>query len=60
VDVAGLATDHCVRATAIDAAREGFTTRLLLGLSAGVDPATTRAALDRMHEAGVELSGAQP
>jgi nicotinamidase/pyrazinamidase len=60
VDVAGLATDHCVRATAIDAAREGFTTRLLLGLSAGVDPATTRAALGRMHEAGVELSGAQP
>jgi nicotinamidase/pyrazinamidase len=60
VDVAGIATDHCVRATAIDAAREGFTTRLLLGLSAGVDPATTRAALDRMHEAGVELSGAQP
>jgi nicotinamidase/pyrazinamidase len=60
VEVAGLATHHCVRATAIDAAREGFTTRLLLGLSAGVDPATTRAALDRMHEAGVELSGAQP
>jgi nicotinamidase/pyrazinamidase len=60
VDVAGIATDHCVRATAIDAARAGFATRVLLGLSAGVDPATTRAALDRMHEAGVELSGAHP
>ena len=32
----GIATDHCVRATALDAAREGFTTRVLLDLTAGV------------------------
>src|SRR3954465_1248803 len=32
VDVVGIATDHCVRATALDAAREGFTTQVLLDL----------------------------
>jgi nicotinamidase/pyrazinamidase len=57
VDLAGIATDYCVRATAIDAAREGFASRLLAGLTAGVDPATTRQALDTMREAGVEIAG---
>jgi len=55
VDVAGIATDYCVQATAIDAAGQGFGTRVLLGLTAGVDSATTRQALDRMRAAGVEL-----
>ena len=36
VDIVGIATDHCVRATALDAAREGFRTTVLLGLTAGV------------------------
>ncbi|MGZ5405701.1 MAG: isochorismatase family protein, partial [Nocardioides sp.] len=36
VDVCGLATDYCVRATALDAVREGFSTRLLPTLCAGV------------------------
>ena len=58
VDVVGLATDHCVRATALDAAGAGFTTRVLLDLCAGVDPDTTAAALDEMRAAGVELVGA--
>jgi nicotinamidase/pyrazinamidase len=57
VDVAGIATDYCVRATAIDAARSGFTTRVLLDLTTGVDPTTTREALDDMRKAGVTLSG---
>lgn len=57
VDVVGIATDYCVQATAIDAAGQGFGTRVLLGLTAGVDPATTRQALDRMRAAGVELAG---
>jgi nicotinamidase/pyrazinamidase len=60
LDVVGLATDYCVRATAIDAAREGLATRVLLGLTAGVDPTTTQEALGGMREAGVELSGPQP
>jgi nicotinamidase/pyrazinamidase len=58
VDVAGIATDHCVRATALDAVAAGFTTRILLGLTAGVAPATVEKALDELNAAGVELSGA--
>jgi nicotinamidase/pyrazinamidase len=58
VDVVGIATDHCVRATALDAVRAGFRTRVLLGLTAGVAPASTAAALDEMRAAGVELDGA--
>ena len=57
LDVVGIATDHCVRATALDAAREGFTTRVLLGLTAGVAAATTEEALTQLREAGVRLSG---
>ncbi|WP_166140203.1 nicotinamidase [Nocardioides ochotonae] len=55
VDVVGIATDHCVRATALDAVREGFTTRVLLELCAGVAPETTEAALAQLREAGVDL-----
>ncbi|MCA1222012.1 nicotinamidase [Streptomyces sp. 8L] len=57
VDVVGLATDHCVRATALDAVREGFTTRVLLDLTAGVTPGTTERAVEAMASAGVELTG---
>ncbi|MEE1752292.1 isochorismatase family protein [Streptomyces sp. SP18CS02] len=57
VDVVGIATDHCVRATALDAAREGFTTQVLLDLTAGVSPETTRRALKELREAGVRLTG---
>lgn len=57
VDIVGLATDHCVRATATDAATAGFATRVVLPLTAGVAPATVRAALDEMRTAGVELAG---
>ncbi|MGY1712376.1 isochorismatase family protein [Geodermatophilus sp. SYSU D00758] len=57
VDIAGLTADHCVRATALDAVREGFATRVLLPLTAGVTEATTEAALDQLRGAGVELTG---
>jgi nicotinamidase/pyrazinamidase len=57
VHVVGIATDHCVRATAIDAAREGFATTVLLELTAGVAAATTDDALRQMSEAGVQLVG---
>ncbi|MFB6776746.1 isochorismatase family protein [Streptomyces sp. NPDC056352] len=57
VDVVGIATDHCVRATALDAVREGFATHVLLDLTAGVSAATTGRALEELQEAGVELSG---
>jgi nicotinamidase/pyrazinamidase len=57
VDVVGIATDHCVRATALDAAQEGFRTQVLLDLTAGVSQATTERALEELRGAGVELSG---
>jgi nicotinamidase/pyrazinamidase len=57
VDVAGIATDYCVRATAADAVAAGFSTRLLLGLTAGVAPATTQAAVAELRGLGVEISG---
>jgi nicotinamidase/pyrazinamidase len=55
VDVCGLATDHCVRATAIDAAGEGFATTVLTDLCAGVAPETTEAAIEEMRGAGVRI-----
>jgi nicotinamidase/pyrazinamidase len=55
VDVCGLATDYCVRATALDAVRHGFTVRVLVDLCAGVAPKTSRAALDELREAGTRL-----
>jgi nicotinamidase/pyrazinamidase len=55
VDVCGLATDYCVRATALDAVKDGFETRLLPELCAGVAPATTERALAEMRQAGVAI-----
>ncbi|MFB6816161.1 isochorismatase family protein [Streptomyces sp. NPDC056347] len=57
VDVVGIATDHCVRATALDAVRAGFTTHVLLDLTAGVAEETTERALEELRRAGVKLSG---
>jgi nicotinamidase/pyrazinamidase len=57
VDVCGIATDHCVRATALDAAKEGFDTTVLLDLCAGVAPESTEQALGAMSEAGITLAG---
>lgn len=57
VDVVGIATDHCVRATAVDAAEAGFTTRVLLDYTAAVAEATTATAVDAMRGANVELIG---
>ena len=56
IDVCGIATDHCVRASALDAADAGFRVRLLEGLHAGVAPETVETALAEMRAAGVEVS----
>ncbi|MFM6849024.1 MAG: isochorismatase family protein [Terrabacter sp.] len=56
VDVCGIATDHCVRATALDSAAGGFTTRVLTSLCAGVAEESTAAALVEMSGAGVEIA----
>ena len=55
IDVAGLATDYCVRATALDARREGFAVRVLDDLVAGVADESSARARDEMRGAGVEL-----
>lgn len=55
VDVVGIATDHCVRATAEDAIRAGFDTTVLLDLTVGVAPETTAAALAALRSGGVDL-----
>ncbi|GAA1143625.1 isochorismatase family protein [Ornithinicoccus hortensis] len=55
VDVVGIATDHCVRATALDAAREGFETTVLRDLTAGVAAESTEAAIQELRAAGVTV-----
>jgi nicotinamidase/pyrazinamidase len=60
VDIVGLTTDHCVRATATDAATAGFETRVLLNLTAGVAPDSVESALAEMRTAGVTLAGYTP
>jgi nicotinamidase/pyrazinamidase len=57
VDVVGLATDHCVRATALDARREGLAVRVLPSMVAGVAPATSERAIEEMRAAGVTVEG---
>jgi nicotinamidase/pyrazinamidase len=57
VEIMGIATDHCVRATALDAARLGFSVAVRLDLTAGVAAATVDTAVDAMRAAGVRLVG---
>jgi nicotinamidase/pyrazinamidase len=55
VEVCGIATDHCVRATALDAVAAGFGTTVLLDLTAAVAPARLDATLAQLVDAGVAL-----
>lgn len=57
LDVCGIATDYCVRASALDAGRLGLDVRLLRKLCVGVAPVSSKAALDDMARAGVTLIG---
>lgn len=57
VEVMGIATDHCVLATALDAATAGFAVTVRLDLTAGVAAVTTAAAVERMRQAGITLVG---
>src|ERR1700722_13853355 len=56
VDIAGIATDYCVRATAADAVHAGFSARVLLELTAGVAPESTARAVEDLRAAGVEVA----
>ncbi|MBL3700951.1 isochorismatase family protein [Leucobacter luti] len=55
IDLVGIATDYCVRASALDALAGGISVRLHTGLIAGVAPETSAAALRELAAAGVEI-----
>lgn len=55
IDVVGLATDYCVRASALDAIEHGRRVRIFTDLVAGVHPDSSQKALDEIAHAGAEL-----
>jgi nicotinamidase/pyrazinamidase len=55
LDVVGIATDHCVLASALDAKKLGLRVRVISSLTAGVSQASTEAAIDRLVDSGVEV-----
>ena len=58
IDICGLATDYCVRATALDARKAEFQVRILLNLCAPVSPETGQQALEEMKAAGCQIQAA--
>lgn len=59
VDVVGIATDYCVRQSALDALEHGQHVRVLTGLVAGVAPESSAAALAELGHAGAEIVAAE-
>ncbi|MFC0582604.1 nicotinamidase [Micrococcoides hystricis] len=57
--VAGIATDHCVRATVLDGLEAGYEVTVLTDLIAGVDETASAEALDEMADAGAQLMDSQ-
>ncbi len=57
IDVAGIATDYCVLASALDAIAAGREVRVLTDLVAGVAPVSSEKALRTLEEAGAQLVG---
>lgn len=57
VDLLGLATDYCVKFSALDAVQLGFTTRVIVDgcRGVGLQPGDIDAALSELHQAGVAL-----
>ena len=60
VDVVGIATDHCVRATAVDAARSGLGCTVRLDYTAAVAPDQLASTYRQWHDAGVLTEGELP
>jgi nicotinamidase/pyrazinamidase len=58
IDVCGIATDYCVRASALDARKNEFQVRTLVNLCAAVTEATGVQALEEMKAAGCQLQAA--
>jgi nicotinamidase/pyrazinamidase len=57
VDIVGIATDHCVRRTALDAVAAGLTTRVLLDLTAAVAEDSAAVARAEMRAARIAVIG---
>lgn len=57
VIVGGLATDYCVKTTALQLARAGFNVIVNLAACRGIAPDTTAAAVDEMKKAGITVTG---
>ncbi|MEE9418283.1 MAG: isochorismatase family protein, partial [Desulfatiglandaceae bacterium] len=51
----GIATDYCVKATAMDAKDAGYDVIVIKGLSKGVAPDTTQKALGEMKSKGITI-----
>ncbi len=58
LDICGLATDYCVRATALDARKHDFQVRVLLNLCAPVNAESGLKALEDMKAAGCVIQQA--
>lgn len=55
VVIVGIATDHCVRATALDAVNAGYDTTVLRDYVVGVDEDASEEALEELEDAGVDV-----
>ena len=58
IDVCGIATDYCVKASALDARKNQFQVRVLVNLCAAVNEATGQLAIEEMRAAGCQLQAA--
>ena len=55
VDVVGIATDYCVRASSLDSIKAGLTVRVISSLTAGVSAESTEKAIDEMVDTGITV-----
>jgi nicotinamidase/pyrazinamidase len=56
IDIVGIATDHCVRATALDGLQAGYAVTVLSDLCVGVSPDSSIAAIREMADAGIAIA----
>jgi nicotinamidase/pyrazinamidase len=55
VIIYGIATDYCVRATALDALQLGYQVVMIKGLSRGIGLETAEKAIEELRRAGAEI-----
>jgi nicotinamidase/pyrazinamidase len=57
--LSGIATDYCVKFTALDAKNLGYDVTVLIDLCRGVDPETTKEAIQEMKDKGIRVMTTQ-